>query len=73
MARFSDESNDSLASRGAVFLGYADCYDTAMMAVKSEPDRPENFQLMKQYIMLLLLTDLDVTFINKLWPNITGN
>ena len=75
LARFSDESNDSLAARGAVFLGSADSYDNiiAMMAVKSEPDRIENFQLMKQYIMLLLLTDVDVTFINKLWPNITGN
>ena len=34
LARFSDETDASLAARGAVIMGYAADYDSALLAVK---------------------------------------
>ena len=73
LARFSDETDDSLAARGAVIMGLSDDFDSAMMAVKSNPGDTEHRILVQRYIMLLLLTDLDIGLINKLWPSAVGN
>ena len=73
LARFSDETDDSLAARGAVVMGLSDDFDSAMMAVKSNPGDTEHRILVQRYIMLLLLTDLDIGLINKLWPSAVGN
>ena len=74
LARFSDESDDSLAACGAGFLACASNYASAMLVIKSgDLGFPTSLKLIRHYIMLLLLTDLDVAFINKLWPDIVGN
>ena len=61
LARFSDKIDDSLAARGAVIMGLSDDFDAAMMAVKSSPGDTEHRTLVQRYIMLLLITDLDIS------------
>ena len=73
LARLSDETDCTLAARGAGISEISPDFNAAVHEIKKRPQHPKHQVFIKPYLTLILLADMDMGLIYHLWPEANGS